>query len=384
MKKLLLSLALLLSCPVLAEDTAPAPAAPVAAPPPATETQRIGDATLYSRKRPPEELRQINRTLVAPGPKVDANEVLDEIIDEWASDMARLGATRFSPLLFDRIRLTSNVAPQFGAILEARLTAALLRTAAVNVVRCAECSATRSRIENANWVVTRGVTSKAELAGLGKEYGAKALLSVSLTVEKEPALLAMDVELTRADDSTVLFAETYRASSDDAIIYRGADRAQSREQALKDLQRRLDARPLWTISALTEALYIPSTGQSGWAGLALVDLLERGGPEREWMFGLSAGGLLGNFAGGVAGATLLRRVGEESINGKGVAMGATVAAVITGNAGTTALVTGRVQWVMGYRMGVSATLGYLAPFRVANKDPNYGGLVPGLGGVITW
>jgi hypothetical protein len=138
------------------------------------------------------------------------------------------------------------------------------------------------------------------------------------------------------------------------------------------------------MSVLTEALYVPSTGQSSWAGLALVDLLERAGADREWSFGLSAGGLLGDFAGGAVGATIMRRAGEESINGKGVSMGASVVAVITGNSGTSALITGRVQWVMGYRMGVAASLGYLAPFKVANKDPSYGGLVPGLGGVISW
>ena len=62
----------------------------------------------------------------------------------------------------------------------------------------------------------------------------------------------------------------------------------------------------------------------------------------------------------------------------------TAVAIITGNSGTSALITGRLQWVMGYRMGVSASLGYLAPFKVANKDPSYGGVVPGVGGVISW
>jgi curli biogenesis system outer membrane secretion channel CsgG len=375
--KLLLPILLLTALPVLAQDKPPPT-------PPETDKQGIGDANVYSRKRPPEELRKINRTIAGPRLKVDANEVLDQIIDEWSSDMARLGHARYSPVLFDRIRLTSNIAPQFGAILETRMTAALLRESQVAVVRCTECATTRSRIENANWVVTRGVTNKAELAGLGKEYGAKALLSVSLTIEQSPALIAMDVELVRAEDSTVLFAETYRASSDDAIIYRGADRAQSREQAMKDLERRLNARPLWQMNAMTEALFVPSSGTAGWAGLALVDLLERGGSEREWSFGISAGGIVGNFAGGAAGATLLRRIGEESINGNGVSMGLTVVGVITGNSGTSALLTSRIQWVMGYRMGITGSLGYLAPFKINNKDPSYGGFVPGLGGIITW
>jgi hypothetical protein len=379
MKQVLLTALLLAATPVLAEDAAqPAPT------PSETDHRQIGDASLYSRKRPPDELRRINGVLATPGHKVDANEILDEIIDEWTSDMARLGAVHYSPVLFDRIRLSSNVAPQFGAILETRMIAALLRATSVNVVRCVECSATRSRIENASWVLTRGVTRKAELASLGKEYAAKALLSVSLTVEQNPALLAMDVELTRADDATVLFAETYRATSEDALIYRGADRAQSREQALKDLQRRLDARPLWAMNALSEAVLIPSSGQASWGAIGLVDVLERGGADREWMVGLTAGGLLGDLTAGAVGATVFRRLGEESINGNGVTLGVTAVGVFTGNAGTSALVTGRLQWVMGYRMGLTASLGYLAPFKVANKDPSFGGLVPGAGGVITW
>jgi hypothetical protein len=358
----------------------------VRAPAAETEQQAIGEGSLIVRKAPPEKLRKVDRALVVSGDTVDANDVLDEMIDELAADLARIGASRFSPLLFDRIRLSSNVSPQFAEILEARLAAALMRAANLSLVRCLECQGTRTRIESATWVVARGITGRAQLAQLGRDYGARGLLSVSLTVQVAPASMAMDVELIRPDDSTVAFAESYRARAEDALLYRGVDRAQSRQQRLEDLQRRLEARPLWGMAVSIEGAMVPVDGQAALYGaIGLVHVLERIGVEHEWRVGLSGGGLINStLVGGILGATVFRRVTAETVNGTGISIGATGGVFIAGNAGSSAMGTARLEWVTGYRLGLTASVSYLAPFKLQNKDPAYGGVIPGLGVALTW
>jgi carbon monoxide dehydrogenase subunit G len=369
-----------------AGDPASTPAPPASSAAVETDRQAISDGELIVRKAPPERLRKVDRALAASGDTVDASDVLDEMIDELAADLARVGASRFSPLLFDRIRLSANVSPQFAEIVEARLAAALMRAANLSLVRCMECRGTRTRIESASWVVTRGITGRAQLAQIGRDYGARGLLSVSLTVQQEPASMAMDVELIRPDDATVAFAESYRARADDALLYRGVDRAQGRQQRLEDLQRRLDARPLWGMAVSIEGAWIPVDGRPALYGaIAMVHVLERIGEEREWRVGLSGGGLINStLVGGVLGATVLRRVTSETVNGTGISVGGTGGVFITGSAGSSAIGTARVEWVTGYRVGLTASLSYLVPFKLQNKDPSYGGVIPGLGAALTW
>jgi len=204
-------------------------------------------AAIHARKKA--EAAHPNRvegTMVTPGHDVRADDIVDEMLDEFSVDIARLGAAKISPVLLDRVRVSANMNPEYAHIFEARLAAAVFKAANLALVRCAECDATRSRVEGGEWVVSRGVTTREQARDVAKKYGARTFLDVALTMREEPASLSMDVEVVRAEDSSIAFAEGYRMDADRAMLYRGADRAQTREERLKELEDKLNHRPRYT------------------------------------------------------------------------------------------------------------------------------------------
>jgi len=71
-------------------------------------------------------------------------------------------------------------------------------------------------------VVSRGVNRKEEISAVAQKYAARTLLTVALTLLDEPSTLAMDVELVRADDSSIAFAEQYRMNPETSLLYRAS------------------------------------------------------------------------------------------------------------------------------------------------------------------
>lgn len=357
---------------------------PKAAPAPAPELPE--GAVLHARKKPVEHLKAIDGHLIT-GDEVSADDVVDEMVDELAADLARLGAAHISPILLDRVRVSDNMNPQYAHILEARLAAAMFRAANVALVRCAECWTTRSRVEQSSYVVTRGMASRADVQKVAGHYNARTLLDVSLTLhEAKPQGLTMDVELVRADDSSIAFAEYYRLDPDKAILYRGADTAQHREARLQMLQDRVNARPRYGHTVDFGAMLIPSDNGSFWGGIGRYQLTEKFGSDDQYDAGLSLAGYLNTsaFAGGILGAVWNVRLTDGGVWAPEWTVGLNGGAFITGNAGNSAIFGGRLRALMGARISMEAGLSYLLPFQLKGKGTTYGGVCPEVGLGFVW
>jgi hypothetical protein len=323
-----------------------------------------------------------------PGRTVDASEALDELIDELAADLARLGLGKLSPVLLERVRLSDNLSPTFAATLEARLAAALSRAASAAVLRCAECWATRARIEDANWVVSRGLSRRDEVQRVAAQYGARAFLSASLSVQPEAGTMAMDVELVRADDAAIVFAETYRFHADDALLYRGADRAQSRAARLKELEDRVASRPTWGHGAYLGVMRVPSDGPDGdvIGPYGFYQLSEYFGADRAWRFGLRLGGFLDSkqLAGGLIEASLAVQLTSPNVWAPAVRVGVHGGGFLTGQGGNTSVFGGELEVQFGTRLTAFAQGGYMAKLQIQGKGPAYGGFVQQIGVAFLW
>ncbi|MFY0581457.1 hypothetical protein ACN28S_50835 [Cystobacter fuscus] len=255
---------------------------PEEAAPPA-DNEMAGEASIYARPRTPPRLEAREGRLVRPGDRVDANDVLDEIIDEFAADVARLGANRISPILLERVRVSENMNPEFASVFEARLIAAIYRAANVRVVRCYECYATHAEVENGTWVVRRGLSRREDLQQVMKKYNAQVVLNASLTLYTAPNSFAFDVEMVRGEDASVFFAEGYRVHPHTALLYRSADKVQHREARLKDLEDRINAKPRFNHSVHLGAIVIPTQNHPDgaiWAPYTAYRFTEAFGEER--------------------------------------------------------------------------------------------------------
>ena len=367
--------------PVAAPD--PVVAAPVARPAP----EMPEGAVLHARKLPVEHLKLLDGHLIT-GNSVSADDVVDEMVDELAADLAKLGAVQISPILLERVRVSDNMNPQYAHILEARIASALFRAANVALVRCAECWTTRTRIEQSSYVITRGMVSRADVQKVAAHYGARTFLDVSLTLHELPlASLSMDVELVRADDSSIAFAEYYRLDPDKAILYRGADTAQHREARLQMLEDKVNARPRYGQVVDFGAMMIPTSDAGNiWGAVGRFQLTEKFGSDGQYDAGLSLAGFLNttSLVGGIVGAVWQLRLTDGGVWAPEWTLGFNGGAFITGNAGTSFIAGGRVRALIGARISMEAGLSYLVPFQLKGKSTEYGGACPEFGMGFVW
>ena len=334
----------------------------------------------------------VEQELALPVETVDANDVLDEILDEFAADVAKLGSAHTSPVLLQRVRVSDNMNQEFAQVLEARMVASLQKASSVAVVRCFECFATRSRVENASWVVSRGITDREELQRVAAKYGARMLLSAVLTLYTNPNSLALDVELVKADDGTIAFAEGYRVHPQTAQLYRSADRAQKREARLKDLEERLNQRPQFGTMVSLGAMLIPSDSPSGVVvgAHANVRVFEKFGLDREWWLGLNAGGFTNpnRISALTLGVSAQRQITPDDVYLPSCHAGGLGGYMVTvapdGTTVGTPTIGGIAECIFAHRFAVHAGLHVVIPFQLGATGFNYGGVAPEGGAAVTW
>ena len=382
---------LLASLLAQASDVAPAagsqstPAQPATGDANQTAPDVPSGAAVVERTRPPRlKVAPIEPYLAPTGETVDANDILDEMIDEATADLARLG-TRVAPILLERIRLSDNLNPDLASVIEARLAASLGRAANVALVRCTECWATRGRLEHGAWIVSRGINRRDDLVAVANKYSARTLLTVAVTLQEAPSTLAMDVELVRADDSSIAFAEQYRMNPETSLLYRGVDRTQSRLSRLKELQDRIDQRPRFNHTLDVGAMALTNSGSLSWGALARYALTEQFGEHGAGEAGIEAGGYLrtSEFSAGLIGGVVRLRLGADNVFSSDVRLVAHAGTVLTASA-TSLYAGGGFRWRPAVRISAFAMVDYVAPFQVRKNGPEYGGVAPQLGLGFVW
>jgi hypothetical protein len=344
-------------------------------------------ASIRSRKHPTPHLKVVEGQLISPTANVSADDVVDEMVDEFAADIARLGAAQVGPILIQRVRVSDNMNPEYAGVLESRLAAAVFRAANVALVRCVECNSTRGRVDNGEWVVSRGVTTREQAQSLARKYGARTFLDIALALRERPSSLSMDVEMVRTEDSSIAFAEMYRMDADHALLYRGADKAQSREERLKDLEDRINQRPRWGQAVEFGVMMVGDDPVGAfWGGIARYIITEKFGDDRNFEAGLSLTGFLNTntFAGGILGAIWQARVSQYSLFSSQLFFNLNGGIFITGTAGNTPIFGGGLRWLIGSRIAFHGNLNYMMPLQLKGRVETYGGISPELGVGFVW
>lgn len=351
---------------------------------------------LRPRKNPTPNERYTEQMVFGPVERVNASDAIDEILDELAADVAFLGAAQVSPVLIDHVGVSQNMNPEFARILQSRIVSVLHRVAEVDVQRCYECEATIARVEQAEWVVSRGLVNRADFVAVAKQYRSKVVLSADLTLHENPTALSLDVQMVRAADAAIVFAEQYRFRAEDGLLYRTADRAQSREARLKDLEDRLADRPHYSNSAIAGVVHVPSPDHplGGITGSSVsYQLLESFGVDREWRYGLSGTWILNptRLVAIVPAALFGRRFTPDSLYFPrcyalatlGYFMTLEVPQGLNGVRGAPQLGVS-AQCTVVHRLGLSAQVVAVPTFPLTDGGYSVGGLVPSMGVSYSW
>jgi hypothetical protein len=160
-----------------------------------------------SRARPGATPSHVEELIQRSQGTIDFFELVDDIMDEIARQLAREDPNLLSPLAIKLVRLSSNLRPEFARTLETRMIARLSNATNVRIAICAECTAMRSRVEDGNWILTLGAVNADDLRRIGAKTGVKTFMEVDFTYSPNANVVWMSAVVYRASDGTVVWSD---------------------------------------------------------------------------------------------------------------------------------------------------------------------------------
>jgi hypothetical protein len=222
---------------------------------------------------------------------IDFFELVDDIMDEIARQLAREDPNLISPLAIRLVRLSTNLRPEFARTLEARLIARLTNATSVKISICPECTALRSRVENGNWVLTLGAANADDLRRIGVQTGVKTFMDVDFTYSPGSNVVWMSAVVYRASDGVVVWSDAYRSDATMTALLRTGRRIPTRAERAAELEQKINARPSYGYAISLGVGQMGYTGPTGDIAGAQASLRfhEKFGEDNSSLFGMTAG-----------------------------------------------------------------------------------------------
>jgi hypothetical protein len=222
---------------------------------------------------------------------LDFFELVDDIMDEIARQLAREDSRLMSPMAIKLVRVSSNIRPEFARTLEARLIARLTQSTSVKIAMCPECSAMRSRVEDGNWILTLGATSADDLRRIGDKTGVKTFMDVDFTYSPGSNIVWLSAIVYRASDGGVVWSDAYRSDATMTALLRTGKQIPTRAERAAELDAKLNARPNYGYALSLGVAQIGYSGATGDIAGAQASLRfhEKFGEQNTSLFGMTAG-----------------------------------------------------------------------------------------------
>ena len=301
-------------------------------------------------------------------------QLAEEMIDEVIADVSRLNVQAIAPAALRQMSLTPNLSDNFGEFVESTLLTALATHTDVQIKRCVACNSMRSRVDGGDWVVTRGLVHHDDLRAEAERLGAKTFLDARFSYFPGANIVAMQIEIFRADDGAILWSETYRSDATTAAILRTGDRIQTRAERVGELERKLEARPYYGHQLIAGFGFIPYDAPQGGLGGGMIGyrLYEKFGQDNRYMFGIGAEGfanlsdegILGTFMYGLFQVEIFR----QNLNRPTFRTGPAVGGFFAGDEGNSFVGEWTFDATLQFRLGAGASIFYFLPTEFAGYD----------------
>jgi len=222
---------------------------------------------------------------------IDFYELVDDILDEIARQLAREDPNLVSPMAIKFVRLSPNLSPEFGGTLQSRLVARLTNATNVKVAMCPECTALRSRVEDGNWILTVGTVSAEELRRIGVKTGVKTFMEVDFTYSPNSNIVWMSAVVYRASDGGVVWSDAYRSDATMTALLRTGRKIPTRAERAAELDQKLNQRPFYGYALSLGVAQMGYSGRTGDIAGAQASLRfhEKFGEDLTSLFGMTAG-----------------------------------------------------------------------------------------------
>jgi hypothetical protein len=222
---------------------------------------------------------------------IDFFELVDDIMDEIARQLAREDPNLLSPLAIKLVRLSSNLRPEFARTLETRLIARLTNATNVKIAMCTECTAMRSRVEDGNWILTLGAVNSDDLRRIGAKTGVKTFMEVDFTYSPGSNVVWMAAVVYRASDGGVVWSDAYRSDATMTALLRTGRRIPTRAERAAELEEKINQRPRYGYALSMGVAQMGYSGLTGDIAGATMSLRfhEKFGENLTSLFGMTAG-----------------------------------------------------------------------------------------------
>lgn len=313
--------------------------------------------------------------------EITLGELVEEILADVGAELDARPASWFSPMAIRRIALDPRIVPSYAAKLESAIIAVVHAGTDIRVVECVECNTTRTRLEEGQWVITRGVPTTAEMRRVAEQIGVKSFMDVEFGFDPATSVLEMSLRVVRAHDSRVLWSETFRADETTPLLMRSSQAPIRRKDRLRDLEMLLEGRPYFGYVATAGFMLLPHNdpieGDIGGA-TAGYRIYERFGVDRRVMFGLDLTGFINTsrLAGGVISAGSWWIPLRPDLLNPELRLGAKAGAFIAGTAGNAAVFQLGAEVLLRYRFGLYA---YVLFMTKSEFPPSSGNELGGVG-----
>jgi len=234
---------------------------------------------------------QVEQLVQRSQESIDFFELVDDIMDEIARQLAREDPNLFSPLAIKLVRLSSNLRPEFASTLESRLIARLSQSTSVKIAMCPECTALRSRVEDGNWILTLGAVNADDLRRIGAKTGVKTFMDIDFTYSPGSNVVWMAAVVYRASDGGVVWSDAYRSDATMTALLRTGKHVPSRAERAAELEDKINARPNYGYAISLGVAQIGYAGMTGDIAGAQASLRfhEKFGEQNTSLFGMTAG-----------------------------------------------------------------------------------------------
>ncbi|MBI2373603.1 MAG: hypothetical protein HYV07_06355 [Deltaproteobacteria bacterium] len=314
-------------------------------------------------------------------------ELLDEIVDDAVALIAQLPKATVSPLAIRTITLGSNVAPSMRTKVAGTIVSALRAGTEIRLIECLECRSTRAEVIGDRFVMRRGVVGAEQSKRVAKEIGAGAFLDVAFGFDRDRGVVEMDWQIVRADDATIVWADSLRVDGETAIVHRMSESPKTRLARLAELERILAGKPTFGYSVGLGFGIVPyDDAENGdITGVTLAwRIFERFGADGRVLFGLDLMGFLSpeRLAGGILSAGSWWVPLRPDPSSPELRVGLKAGALLVGNQGNAACFQAGAELLLRYRFGV---YGYAMFFTSSEFDSrDIGGLGANAGVSFNW
>lgn len=222
---------------------------------------------------------------------IDFFELVDDIMDEIARQLAREDPKLVSPMAIKMVRLSANLRPEFAGTLQTRLIARLTQSTSVKISMCPECSTLRSRVEDGNWVLTLGAANTEDLRRIGDKTGVKTFMDIDFTFSPSSNIVWMAAVVYRASDGGVVWSDAYRSDATMTALLRTGKQIPTRAERAAELEAKINQRPNYGYALSLGVAQIGYSGSTGDIAGAQASLRfhEKFGEQNTSLFGMTAG-----------------------------------------------------------------------------------------------